>query len=147
MATYEGIKVLNLPAGANLNNALYDCVAIGRATGAVGLVVKADANAADVNAHFPIGILASNPGVTADGDMVPVIPIAGGGIAKVKASGAITRGQILVPSNTAGKVTGVDSVASLAADQRGLGIALQAASAEDEIIEVFLDPVAAPHSA
>ena len=92
MATYEGIKVINLPAGVDLDDSLHEIVAISRSGTPIGKLVKADANAADANAHLAIGILAMNTGTTAVGDMVPVIPIAAGGIAKVKASAAITVG-------------------------------------------------------
>ena len=65
----------------------------------------------------------------------------------VIASAAITRGHVLIPTTTAGKAAGVAGTGGLANDQMGFGIALEAASAADEVITALIMPIAAPHQA
>ena len=69
------------------------------------------------------------------GDFVSVIDLEAGGIALVKASGAIAAGRVLVPSTTAGKAGSVANIAGLSSDQMGFGIAMEAASAANEVIK------------
>ncbi len=139
MSTYQSLKTVNLPAGANLS-------------GKGGSLVKIDSNGRVVQATAAgdavIGFLAQDPGTTAtDGsDMVNVTLIGGGGIGRVKASAAITAGHLLVAA-TDGKAAGVANLGALAADTYAFGQALEAASAANEIIEFLAQPFACPHSA
>ena len=77
---------------------------------------------------------------------MPVAIIGGGGILKIKAGGAITAGQLVVPSATAGRVDGVADIGSLADDQMAIGVALEDA-ADGDIFSVLAQTIAAPHSA
>ena len=63
----------------------------------------------------------------------------------VLASAAITRGHVLIPTTTDGKAAGVDGTGGLANDQMGFGIAMEAATAADQVITGFIMPIAAPH--
>ena len=137
MATTTELKVISLPAGEDLTGDGNELLTIN----AAGNVIKAAA----VTSHV-IGVLASNPGTTAAGDIVPVALIGGGGLGKVKASAAITRGHIVVPTATAGKAAGVANIAALAANQMGIGVALQAATAANEVIEVLFQTIVGPNA-
>ena len=127
MATYQAVKIVTLPAQGNLSTHPNHAVTINSS----GRVVRTDA-ATDVI----IGTIAEKPS-SATGSPVAVALISGGGVIPMVASAAITRGNIIVPTTTDGKVAGVANVAGLAANQIGVGFALEAATAEDEVIEVL----------
>ena len=57
------------------------------------------------------------------------------------ANAAITRGHVIVPTATDGKVAGVAGIAGLAANQMGAGFALEVAVA-DQVFEVLAMPIA-----
>ena len=127
MTTINNLEILSLPVAENLNDSLYEAVTLN----ASGRVTKADATTEVV-----VGIIAENPNrALVAGDYISIAPINLMGIGAVKASAAITRGNLLVPSATDGKVAGAANVAGLATNQQAFGVALQAASAADEIIE------------
>lgn len=94
-----------------------------------------------------VGVLAEEPADSAVGTSVQVTPIGAGGIIGMKAGGAITAGQLIVPdATTNGTVAGVANIGSLADDQMAVGIALSAASSGD-IVSVLAQTVTGPHSA
>ena len=141
MATYEAVKTLTMIAGEDFDaDSLYELVALDG-----GKVVKADGNHSDLNRRVPIGILAVNAAKT--DQPVTIIDLDAGGIGKVKANAAIAQDALVVASNTAGKADDVASIAALAADQISIGVALEAASAADEIISFKIGRIVAPHSA
>jgi hypothetical protein len=108
--------------------------------GGVGKVIKATAVTNTV-----IGILAENPrtDLTTDGLSVPVVLLQGK--VAVKAGGAVTAGDLIVPDATAGRVIGVTGVGALAADSMAIGIALESA-VDGDIFNMLAMPIAAPHS-
>lgn len=137
MSTTQGVMLASLPAGENLNDQLYEALTLN----ASGQVVRADAVKEVV-----VGVLAANPGrTTAAGDMVSVMLIGQGGIGLVKANAAITRGHILIPTTTAGRVAGVANTDAIADGVMGFGIALEAATAANDIIRFLAMPIAAGH--
>ena len=138
MANDQCIKIVSLPAGADLTGAYLHALTID----ATGRVVSADAAT-----EFVIGILAEAPTVATIGFNVSVMLIGGGGIGKCVAQAAITAGHVLIPTATAGKVAGVANIGALVADQMSFGIALEAAAAADQIISFLAMTVAAPHVA
>lgn len=139
MSTYENVKVVNLVAGENLDGDLYEALTID----SDGRVVKTTAAT-----NVIVGVLAEDPGrTTVDGvDTVPVALLQG--IILVKAGASFNAGTIVVShgATTAGTVTAVANTGALAADQMGIGIALEAGAA-GKIIRVLAMPIAAPHSA
>ena len=136
MSTTKSIDLVNLPAGEDLNDALYHALTIN----ASGQVIQTDATTDRV-----IGSLAENPGrTTVAGDMVAVQLVGKGGVGLVKANAAITAGHLLVPTATDGKVAGVANIAALSANQMGFGIALEAATAADEVIRYLAQVIAGP---
>ena len=138
MAYYECAKTVTLTAGADLRNAIYEALTVD----ASGQVVQASATTAHV-----IGALAGNPIGSSDttGMAVQVAVVGGGGVLKIKAGGAITAGQLVVPSATAGRVSGVADIGSLAEDQMAIGVALEDA-ADGDVFSVLAQTIAAPHS-
>lgn len=124
MAYTEKVCVVSLPAGADLTGANNEAVTLN----ASGQVVKADAATEKV-----YGVISSAPVSSAVGSPVGVALVQGGGVLKVKASAAITAGHSLIPTTTAGKVAGTSGRPSVAG-QQSFGIALEAATAADEII-------------
>lgn len=141
MASYQNVKAVNLIAGEDLRGDVYELLQIENDAG-VGKVIKTTAVT-----ETPIGILAEEPSAdfSTDGYTVPVVLIASGGVAKVKAGGTITAGQLIVPDTTTGRVAGVANVGALAADSMAIGVALESA-VDGDIFEVLLSPIAAPHS-
>jgi len=141
MATYEGIKILTMLAGeAFAKGSLHELVAISG-----GRVVKADGDAADLQLRQPVGILAVD--AAAVGEAVTIVDLDGGGIAKVKVNAAVAQDAILVASNTPGKADDVAAEGNLAADQVAFGVALEAATAANEIISFKVSRMTAPHTA
>ena len=142
---YNNVKRVTLTAvnGADLEDSLYELMAL-----SAGKVVKADADSATASVKVGIGILAENPTKDVEGadSGVPVALVAGGGIHAVKANAAIAVGNVIVPSTTAGKVAGVADVGSLADGQVGIGFALEAATQENDIIEILLMQVSKPNA-
>lgn len=125
MSTTQSACTITLPAEGNLKDKLYHALTL-NSNGRVE-----EANAAT---ELVVGILFIDPNRdTADDDPVTVMDIAAGGIGLVKAQSAITAGQLLVPTTTAGKVDGKNK-GSLNNDEVPFGIALEAAAAADEII-------------
>ena len=138
MATHEGIKTVSLIAGEDFAaGSLHELVAIDG-----GKVVKADGNHADANRQVPAGILAVD--AAKSGDVVPVIDLDAGGIAKVKTNAAVAQDGLLVVSNTPGKADDVANVAALAANQVSFGIALEAAAAANQIISFKVARICGP---
>lgn len=64
---------------------------------------------------------------------------------KMIAAAAISIGEVIVPA-AAGQVNGVANIGALAADSMGIGVALTAAASQGDIIQVYAQTVAAPHS-
>lgn len=137
--SYESTKAVNLIAGEDLRGDVFETLTLENDAG-VAKVIKTTA-ATDVI----IGVLAEEPrkDATTDGETVPVVLVGAGGRVMMKAAGAITAGQIIVPSTTAGAVAGVANIAALVANQMGVGYALETAAAGD-IFEVLVMPVAGP---
>lgn len=135
---YQAAKAVNLVAGQDLNGDLFEAVTID----SDGRVVKTAA-ATDVI----VGVIGENPGrTTADGvDTVPVVLLQG--VILVKAGASFNAGSVVVShgATTPGTVTGVAGTGALAADQMGIGIALEAGAA-GKVIRVLAQPIAAPHS-
>lgn len=138
MSTTQGVRTLSVPAGEDLNGQLYAPLTID----GNGRYILADAATDVVHA-----ILFMDPKrVTAAGDHVSVMDIHAGGIGLVKAAEAIAVGRILT-APAAGNEGGAESVANIAglvANQSGFGIALEAASAADEIIRFHAGLIAGP---
>jgi hypothetical protein len=139
MASFESTVAVNLIAGEDLRGDVFEILQI-EDDGGVGKVIKATAVTNTV-----IGILAENPrtDLTTDGLSVPVVLLQGK--VAVKAGGAVTAGDLIVPDATAGRVIGVTGVGALAADSMAIGIALESA-VDGDIFNMLAMPIAAPHS-
>ena len=127
MATYQAVKIVTLPAQGNLSGRLNQAVTIN----SEGRITPADAVTEVI-----VGTIAEKPSAVTDSP-VAVALISGGGVIPMVAQAAITRGHIIIPTTTDGKVAGVANVAGLAANQVGVGFALEAATAADQVIEVL----------
>ena len=139
VATTQNIKTLTMVAGEDLNGKLYHALSVSSTAAIKGQLEMTDA-ATDVVA----AILYSDPGRTiAAGDVVTVMPIAGGGIGLVKANSAIAAGNLLIPTATDGEVADVANIAALGANQMAFGIALEDAVA-DQIFQFLAMPIAGP---
>ena len=142
MSTHEGIKTVSMIAGVAIAaGSLYELVAINSA----GKVVKCDFDGTAVGEREPAGILAQDSAKL--NDVVTIIDLDAGGIAKVKVNAAVAAGATLVPSVTAGKADDVAAVGVLAADQVPFGKALEAATAANQIVSFKIGRFAAPHVA
>lgn len=139
MASFESTVAVNLIAGEDLRDDVFEILQL-EDDGDVGKVIKATAVTDTV-----IGILAENPrsDLTTDGLTVPVVLLQGK--VAVKAGGAVTAGQLVVPDATAGRVIGVANVGALAADSMAIGVALESA-VDGDIFNMLAMPIAAPHS-
>ena len=133
MATYESLKIITLPAGEDLS---------ARGNHAVTLNASGRIVSTDAVTEVIVGTVAEKPSA-AVGSPVSVALIAGGGIINMVAQAAVTRGHIVIPTTTDGKVAGVANIAALVANQMGAGIALEAAVA-DQVFEVLAMPIAGP---
>ena len=122
-------KVVTLEAGASLT---------GRANRLVMLNTSGQVVETTAAAQNPIGFVATDPGAGhAAGDGVSVVLIDGGGVAQAVASEAITRGQPVAVATGTG--TNAGRVATPpAANEFGVGIALQAAAAAGDVISILL---------
>ena len=129
MSQYQCVKTLTMIAGENLTGDQYELLTVNSS----GQVVKQSTEHGRVDA-----ILAENPGTTAAGDAVAVVDPHGGGIGLVKAGESISAGDYVHVDGTDGKAQGSSSVT---AGRYYVGIALEAASAADEIIQVKLGPI------
>ena len=134
MSNYQAVKVVSLPAGEDLTGDFAEIVKLN----ASGQVVKVTA-VTDVT----IGALSESAPSSDTGQGVAVALIGGGGIIKVKAGGAITAGQLIIPHGTDGRVNGIANIAALAANQMAFGIALSAA-VNGEIFSILAMPIAGP---
>lgn len=139
--SYEKASAVNMIAGEDLRGDLFELLTIEN-DGDVGKVIKAASATA-----IGVGVLAEEPRADAstDGENVPVV-ILDGSIVLMKAGGAITAGNIVVPTTTAGRVGGVAGTGALADDQMGVGIALESA-VDGDVFQVLGMPIAAPHAA
>ncbi len=142
MASFQHVKAVDLIAGQDLRGDVFELLQF-EDDSDVAKVIKTTAVT-----DTPVGILAEEPrtDATTDGENVPVVVIAAGGIAKVKAGATITAGQLIVPDTTAGRVAGVANVGALAVDSMAIGVALESA-VDGDIFRILLMPIAAPHSA
>ena len=129
MASTQCVKIVSMRQGESLKGKLNYALTINSA----GRVIMTDAVTEVI-----IGTVASDPGVDTVGAPVSVAMVSGSGTLKVVANAAITRGHAVVPTATDGKVSGV-AIGTVSA-QQAMGIALEAASAADEVIEVFCHP-------
>lgn len=138
--SYESAKAVNLIAGEDLRGDVFELLTFENDSGVAKVIKTTSATS------IAIGILGEDPrkDATTDGETVPVVMLQG--IVMVKAGAAVTAGAIVVPSTTAGAVDDVANAGALAADQMGIGIALQTAAAGD-IFEMYAMPIAVPHSA
>lgn len=132
-----------MPANGDLSGSLYRAVAV-TSSGRVAL--------AALNNLVVVGVIAEDPGTTAAGDDILIHDIAAGGIGLVIANENISAGEIVHPVTGSGaaewgRVGGSNGISGLAADQMGIGIALEDASAAGEIIRFLAMPVFGPHSA
>lgn len=138
MSNTQAAFAVNLVVGEDLNGDYGEVLALNT----VGQVIKASTATSAI-----IGVLAEDPKrtTTAGVDSVPVALIGKGGVLRMKAGAAITAGQVIVPDATSGRVAGVANIGALAADQMGVGFALEAA-ADGQLLEVLAMTVAGPHS-
>lgn len=118
MATSQHALPVTLTAGSAIS--IYRFVAVA-ADGKVDHVGSANGRGDGVAAAA----------AAADGDSVPVITNAGS-IVKVEAGAAVTRGALVASDNVGRAIDGTDAGGNFR-----MGIALQAASAAGEIIEVL----------
>ncbi len=135
MASYESAKAVNMIAGEDLRDDLYELLQI-EDDGGVGKVIKATAVTQVV-----VGILAENPrsDLTTDGIVVPVVLLQG--IVKVKAGGTVTAGDaVIVDAGTPGRAVTAANIAAMAADSMAIGIALETV-ADGEIFEMLAVPL------
>ena len=133
MSTTQSAKLISVEAGENLNGDLYETLKINSS----GQFVKTT-DAADIVA----AILFQDPGQDISaGDHVTVMDIAAGGIGLVKAQGAISAGELLAAHATDGKADGHAAFTNLASNQSAFGIALEAATAANEIIRFKAYPI------
>ena len=130
MASSQSTVAVNMIAGEDLRGDVYELLKIEDDSN-VGKVIKVTATT-----DSPVGILAEDPDsvATTDGVTVPVVLLQG--IVKVKAGGAVTAGQLLIPDATAGRVIGVANQAALAADVVSVGIAMESA-VDGDIFEML----------
>ena len=135
MANTQKACLVTLPQGASLVGAVNELVKVS----AEGRVVKTS-----VVTDIAVGVVAESAGRANAGDGVSIAIIGAGGVLKVKAAAAITRGHLLVCHATDGKAAGVANIGALAANQMSFGIALEAATAENEIISFLAMPIAGP---
>ena len=132
MASVQAVKIISLPQGESLSGKLNYAVTMN----AAGRVVMTD-SATDVI----IGTVASDPGVATIGAVVSIALVNGSGTIKVVAQSAITRGHLLHATSTNGRLNGVSAISGLANNQQAMGIALEAASAAEEVIEAICHPI------
>ena len=130
MASSQSTVAVNMIAGEDLRGDVYELLKLENDS-AVGKVIKVTATT-----DSPVGILAEDPDsvATTDGVTVPVVLLQG--IVKIKAGGAVTAGQLLIPDATAGRVIGVANQAALAADVVSVGIAMESA-VDGDIFEML----------
>ncbi len=113
---------------------------------AIGQTIEIDSSGEAAIPGAATDVIVGVAGETvAIGDSVPVVQLTG--IVKMIAVGAITAGEVIVPIGTVGRVDGVAGLAALAADQMGIGIALESPAAAGQVFAVLALSVAAPHSA
>lgn len=131
MSTFERACIGSFIAGENLVGDMYEALTINSS----GRVEKADAAT-----ELIVGILAEAPVSDPTGNAVSVALINGSSKLLVKANAAISAGQALIPTTTAGRVAGVD-VANIPSKNMSIGIALEAASAAGDVIQFACVPV------
>ena len=132
MASFESGKSISVIAGSDFTGDIYKLAEIS----AANTVDVVNATTDHVAGVIGEEVLA--------GETCPLVLLQGR--VKVTAGAAISVGDILVPT-AAGLVTGVASRAAIPVDSMGVGIALQAAVASGDIIEMLAMPIAAPHTA
>lgn len=139
MASAQSTRAVSMIAGEDLRGDLFELLQVENDAG-VGKVIKTTAVT-----NTPIGVLGENPdaAATTDGETVPVVMLQG--IVKVKAGGAVTAGNLLVPDVTPGRVIGVAGVGALAIDSMAIGVAL-ASAVDGDVFSMLAMSIAAPHS-
>ncbi len=141
MALYESAKAVNMIAGEDLRDDLYEVLKVEN-DGGVGKVIKAS-----VALDTIVGILGEDPnsGISTDGLTVPVVLLKG--IVKLKSGGTVTAGGlVVVDTGTPGRVVTVASASALADNSMAIGIALQTV-ADGEIFSMLAMPISVPHTA
>lgn len=118
MATYQAVQTVSRVAGSAIT--IYRFVAFASGDSKYDHVGTAQARMDGISAE----------GVAADGDVFPMV-IPNGAIVKVEAGAAISVGATVASDNVGRAITAVSGVGNFTA-----GIALQAAAAAGEIIEV-----------
>lgn len=138
MASSQNVKSVNILAGETLVGAPLAAALSIDNTGRVILAASATS--------VIVGFLAEQPDQTQStlGENVPVAVIGAGGVGKAVAGGVIALGELIIPTTTAGKVDGAANIAALIANQMAVGVALEAAAAEDDVIEVLYMSVSGP---
>lgn len=138
MASSQFTKSVNILAGATLVGAPLAAALEIDATGRVILAASATS--------VIVGFLGEQPDQTQTtlGENVPVVVVGGGGVGKAVAGSAITAGQLIIPTTTAGKVDGIANIAALIANQMAVGIALEAATADNDVIAVLYMSLSGP---
>ena len=137
MAATQCVKIISLPQGESLKGKMNHAVTLNSS----GQVIMTDGTG-----EIIYGTVASDPGVDTVGEIVSIAQVNGSGVLKVVANAAITQGHLVVPTTTDGKVAGVNGIAGLSAEQQAMGVALEAATAADQVIEVLCHPVGPPTS-
>jgi len=122
MATAENVQTISATAGEALP--IYRFVTL-QADGKYDLTGTDDLRADGVTAEV----------AAADGDLFALAPTPQPAIMKVEASAAISVGDLIAADGTAGKAK---TAAAAGAGLYSLGVALSAAAADGEIIEVLL---------
>ena len=121
MGTNQTMRTITLKASADLSSDQFKLV-----KWATGAKVALVADPADI----PLGVLQNKP--AADGDRA-IIALLDGAVLKMKAGAAITAGvQVTVHDTADGKIDD----AGIGAGDHSVGIALEAATATDDVIEV-----------
>ena len=137
MTTSYNVHPISLPAGAEMKDKLYEIVKY-NATQQVILCTGDTDNCIGV---VWIGIPSYDPRSTI-GRAIPIAPLDPSSFIKVKAGGVLTAGHYAVPDGSKdGKIKGVANEAALPNGVKALGIILDAATAENDIVRVHPGPI------
>lgn len=132
MAGSESNRQLSLIAGSDFTGDLHKVVEVTAANTVDVVGATTDVVVGTIAEEVLIGVA------------VPITLLQGR--VKVRAGAAITVGHLIVPAAD-GEVTGVASLAAIPVDSMAIGVALEAAGAAGDIIEMLAMPIASPHTA
>lgn len=132
MASTESAKSVSMLAGSDLTGDLYKVVRI---------TADNTADLATTAIQTSVGIVGEEVTI---GRVFPVVLLSGR--VKVLAGAAITVGELLIVDATS-RVLGVADIDTLGVNEMAIGVALQAAGAAGEIIEMLGMPITSAASA